>query len=450
MQYFSHERPTRPISPKRRTVLVYEGFPSFSSDSHARFTKTGDGTERAVDKILLIKSKNKQNKNNYNYNYNMMNTTILGFAYFVGASSLRGAFAEANNLRGSPFPTTAPPLASRTVTATTCGCATCDATVLNTFAGDFSCGDRISYLQNSLGYSETDACAQIGATEFPVECGGCDPNRCNENPNPITLGQVCGGAVNSSNDAQSVCQSDLWDPTGDSTMYCFSYGGSGDPCHLNNNNDPDNGIYKNPLLCTGDTFYLWDEPDTQGYSYEWAGRTWLEYSRRFPDQLRILRERGTKITSPMLRAGDSGALQANLEAFLDGCGDACTTPNDPAYIDVIAVNAFCGDFNLNGCRGGAAFIYNEAVGMSNAHGNLPVYITNWSRLQTSNPNDQLEAIDAIDAFFPSTSSNPIVERVYWFGATDFGGGTTNNLLADTLIDGSTLGQAWKNKCDSLQ
>lgn len=393
----------------------------------------------------------------------MMNTNILAFAAFFGASNLRGASVEANNLRGTtpfPPPITAPHIlasptaapASSTSTPT-CGCATCDATVLNTSAGDFSCGDRMSYLQNSLGYSETDACAQIAGTEFPTECGGCDPNRCNGNPpSPIPLGQVCGGAVNSSNDAQTMCQSDLWDPTGDSTMHCFAYGGSGDPCHLNNNNDPDNGIYKDPSLCTGDTFYLWDEPDTQEYSYAWAGRTWFEYSRRFPDQLRVLRERGTKITSPMLRAGDSGVLRANLEAFLDGCGIACTTPNDPAYMDVIAVNAFCGDFNLNGCRGGAAFIYNESVGMSNAHGNLPVYITNWSRLQTSNPNDQLEAIDAIDAFFPSTSrSSPIVERVYWFGATDFGGGTTNNLLTDTLNDGSTtLGQAWKNKCDSLQ
>lgn len=306
----------------------------------------------------------------------------------------------------------------------------------------------MSYLQNSLGYSETDACAQVAGTEFPTECGGCDPNRCNEKP--IELGQVCGGAVNSSNDAQAVCQSDLWDPTGDSTMYCFAYGGSGDPCHLNNNNDPNNGIFKDPSLCTGETFYLWDEPDTQGYSYDWAGTTWLDYSRRFPQQLQDLRASGTKITSPLLKAGGSGVLQANLQAFLNACGSPCTAPNDPAYIDVIAVNAFCGDFNgPSGCRGGAAFIYNESVGMSNAFGNLPVYITNWSRLQTSNPQDQVEAIDAIDEFFPSTSGNPIVERVYWFGATDFGGGSSNNFLTNTLNDGSTLGQAWKNKCDSL-
>jgi hypothetical protein len=170
-----------------------------------------------------------------------------------------------------------------------------------------------------------------------------------------------------------------------------------------------------------------------------------------------MKARGTKVTSPMLQAGGPGVLRQNLQEFFDACGPACFDLEDPAYIDIIAINAFCGDFNgPAGCRGGAAFIYNEALATSNVFVNLPVYITNWSRLQTSNPEDQLEAIEAIDAFFPSTNNNNnngtdnrIVQRVYWFGATDFGGGSSNNFLTTVLNDGTSLGEHWRSKCDSL-
>lgn len=349
-------------------------------------------------------------------------------------------------------------------------------------AGDHSCGERIDWLQSAAStiaggpYEESFACSKVASEEFPSECGKCDRSRCNNadditatpptkspavtptkspvgNNNNVPSSQKCGGAVNSSTDSETVCRRDLWDPTGDSFMHCFAYGGSGDPCHLSNNNDPSDGVFKDPSLCNnGDTFYLWDEPDTQGRSYFWAGKIWLEYSRMFPSQLQELRGRGTRITSPLLKAGGSGVIQGNLEEFFDACGSPCRDPSDQAYIDVIAVNAFCGDFNgPSGCRGGASFIFNEASVASNAFGNLPVYITNWSRLQTSNPQDQVEAINAIEEFFPTSTAivNPVVERVYWFGANDFGGGSSNNFLTQVLADGSTLGELWRNKCDSL-
>ena len=44
----------------------------------------------------------------------------------------------------------------------------------------------------------------------------------------------------------------------------MSDGGADDPCALNNNNDANDGLDKDPSLCVnGDTFFLWDEPDTQ-------------------------------------------------------------------------------------------------------------------------------------------------------------------------------------------
>lgn len=312
-------------------------------------------------------------------------------------------------------------------------------------------------MQFDLGNTEQNACAQVAGIEFPNECGGCDPNRCidnidsddeNEEDDELPRSQKCGAAVNSSNDSNQMCQNDLWTPTGDSTMHCFAYGGSGDPCHLSNNNDGNDGLDKDPSLCGEDTFYLWDEPDTQGKSYEWAGKAWYEYSRKFETELRQFRSDGIKVTSPLLKAGGEGVLGHNLDVFLKSCGQACSDENDPAYIDVIAVNAFCGDFNgPSGCRGGAAFINNEAGKISRSNANRPVYVTNWSRLGSSDPHDQLEAMEAIDEFFPNTSG--VVERVYWFGATDFGGGSSNNLLTNLLSDGTTLGEYWFDKCESL-
>jgi hypothetical protein len=157
------------------------------------------------------------------------------------------------------------------------------------------CGNRINYLRYDLGFAEEAACSKTGGIEFPSNdaCGKCDPTRCIDNededdedkdnisqpnqPQNNDNNNKCGAAVNSSDNSNQKCKDDLWSPTGDSTMHCFAYGGSGDPCHLSNNNDSNNGLDKNPLKCKGDTFYLWDEPDTQGKTYAWAGEAWYDY-----------------------------------------------------------------------------------------------------------------------------------------------------------------------------
>merc|ERR1719203_1923243 len=78
-----------------------------------------------------------------------------------------------------------------------CGCSTCTGTVWNTpvtdFAGTFSCGQRIIFLQTPEGgsKSEYDSCKQI-AEEFPSgQCGPvCNPMLCDspvlelEDPDP--------------------------------------------------------------------------------------------------------------------------------------------------------------------------------------------------------------------------------------------------------------------------
>jgi len=52
---------------------------------------------------------------------------------------------------------------------------TCTDAVLGNQAGEFPCGDRIQWLMNVQGESLGEACFKVAVTEFPVQCGGCDP-----------------------------------------------------------------------------------------------------------------------------------------------------------------------------------------------------------------------------------------------------------------------------------
>lgn len=63
--------------------------------------------------------------------------------------------------------------------ATHCGCSSCTTDVFDSFAGAFTCGARIMYLQTPSGGSESeeDAC-WIVAQDYPEDCGACDPKAC--------------------------------------------------------------------------------------------------------------------------------------------------------------------------------------------------------------------------------------------------------------------------------
>lgn len=67
------------------------------------------------------------------------------------------------------------------VTSGICGCpSSCTQQILDTLAGDYTCGARITWLQNPDGgnLSELEACIEIAHDEFPNECGSCDPLGC--------------------------------------------------------------------------------------------------------------------------------------------------------------------------------------------------------------------------------------------------------------------------------
>lgn len=87
--------------------------------------------------------------------------------------------------RPSPRPSSSyslqPPSLSPVNTQYRCETSTCTAEVLETMACDaslggcYTCGSRIDYFINDLGYSEVNACEVIAYAQFPSICGACLP-----------------------------------------------------------------------------------------------------------------------------------------------------------------------------------------------------------------------------------------------------------------------------------
>jgi hypothetical protein len=43
---------------------------------------------------------------------------------------------------------------------------------------DYSCGSRISFLTDIKNYNPEDACSLVAKSQFPLECGPCNPESC--------------------------------------------------------------------------------------------------------------------------------------------------------------------------------------------------------------------------------------------------------------------------------
>mgnify|MGYP001304365739 CR=1 FL=1 len=279
-------------------------------------------------------------------------------------------------------------------------------------------------------------------------------------PNPtissMSSNYKCGGAVNVGADN---CDSDLFNPTGNNLMHCYAYGGPNDPCALHQNNDENDGLDKNPIKCNGDTFFLWDEPDTQDKSYEWAAESWIQFLDKYRDNIDEARRKGMKFTSPLFKSGPKGVLVDNINEFFDTLNELSNYAAN--YIDVIAVNTFCvkpespNSYNEATCPSGVKFILDELNNLSNNLKSKPIYITNWSYLgPDATPDKQVAAMEAARNFFDKDNYPDInIERVYWFGAKDYGGGTQNNnnfLTKSVPSLNKKLGEIWNNICSTIK
>jgi hypothetical protein len=81
---------------------------------------------------------------------------------------------------------------SATTNTYNCGCQNCTEDIWNLtvsdFAGDFTCGARITWFADFFSVSQQEACIAVAANEFPVECGkACNPLRCDGRQTPYTI-----------------------------------------------------------------------------------------------------------------------------------------------------------------------------------------------------------------------------------------------------------------------
>jgi hypothetical protein len=69
-----------------------------------------------------------------------------------------------------------------------CGCYDCTEQVWNAIAGEYTCGERISYVAGDTSKypTEEDACRLVAGKEFPKICGsGCNPDSCDGRTPPV-------------------------------------------------------------------------------------------------------------------------------------------------------------------------------------------------------------------------------------------------------------------------
>jgi len=225
-------------------------------------------------------------------------------------------------------------------------------------------------------------------------------------------------------------------------MPCFSYGGPTDPCTLNCNNDNNCGLGKDPSACRQDTFYLWDEPQTQHKTNQWAATAWMQYADRWSDELQTARDRGMKITTPFFTGGD---VMSQFATFFGSYCESCSNPGSKYYLDVIAFNAWIGSWGSQ--SGQEQWIQQQAASLKKAFPGRPVYLTNYGYLGGHTASQQDAIING--RIYDRTFSG--LDAVYYFGAKDVSGQTFKNSLHDIIETGKnagrTIGQVLAGRCN---
>jgi len=273
----------------------------------------------------------------------------------------------------------------------------------------------------------------------------------------------CGVAVNLYECGQAV------EHVGESfATMCMGYGGTHPPawegktsedrdmCTLNMNNDCDHwyqdsesgqwrcaqnyGISKNPEECHGQYFFLWDEPQTQGRDAVWAATQWKAHVARWRSQLLTSRNRGLRVTSPAF-TDHGGPARQKFQDFFSACPE-CDDPSSAYYIDVLAMNQWLLDDAFEHPQQ-EDWIKEETEAISSNNRNRPVVLMNFGWLGAETADQQAQIISNSRIFDPAWSG---LEAVFYFAATDFGGGTRNNFLDAATSDGSSIGQALQQRC----
>jgi len=234
----------------------------------------------------------------------------------------------------------------------------------------------------------------------------------------------------------------------------MGYGGSADPCTLSITNDVDAGHNKDPSMCNNGVLILWDEPYTQadrGQGDSWRSpqtqaSQWKSYVDRWSSQLAAKRAGGMMVTTPMFTNGQP-SVQDKMNAFFDACGPDCSSPDSPYYIDVLIWNAFTGPYNHGDFKGAGDWIKGQAGAMKSAHGNRQVWLGNFAYIGPD-ANPQLE----IDVMYQSGVYDPdgSIDAVYYFAATDYGGGSPRGVnFVTAQVGDTTIGHELMKICSKF-
>jgi Glycosyl hydrolase family 81 C-terminal domain len=91
----------------------------------------------------------------------------------------------------------------------------CTDDVLDTIADEYSCRQRMTFLMETEGRSQLEACKAVAGTEFPRVCGACNPD--------VTISGSASSVVTCRPCTPEECQSDLNRcPSFESTFVCTS------------------------------------------------------------------------------------------------------------------------------------------------------------------------------------------------------------------------------------
>lgn len=237
-----------------------------------------------------------------------------------------------------------------------------------------------------------------------------------------------------------------------------------DPCTLDITNDENYGIDKDPSLCLQDTFFLWDEPDTQcdrGHGScgdDWASRQWKAYVDKWETQLQISRARGMKVTTPLMRSGELGQLLRRFKDFFTHCPE-CNQQGSKYYVDVLAFNAFAVNTQPGQAPGPPIddqlnYIKLLSRMITGTYPGRPLYATNFGLLKAHTAAAQADVLTSHGILETATSN---IDKVFYFAATDVCGGsdcTTKNFLENVVETGAsagkTLGQVMLEACLATQ
>lgn len=268
----------------------------------------------------------------------------------------------------------------------------------------------------------------------------------------------CGIAVNPYTCREEVARLEAIDAAVGSSFerMCMGYGGTEDTCTLNINSDcsswyqdssgvwrcaKDYGLSKNPDSCNGRYFFLWDEPQTQGFGPTWAADQWKVHVDTWPSQMAAMRARGVRITSPLF-SDYLGNARGKFQSFFTRCGSGCSDPNSPYYVDVLAMNQWLGD-PASARAGQEQWIKDDAARASRENGNRPVILGNFAWLNGRTADQAADAITNSRIWDRSWSG---LEAVFYFAAEDYGANTRNHRLSSATSSGSTVGAALVERC----